>query len=58
MVLRRISYELDMIGDKDPGEEVWFILNGELAGLRIKVWFPSWSAQMQIYRIHAQLSDE
>lgn len=57
MVLRRISYELDMIGDKDPGEEVWFILNGELV-LRVKVWFPSWSAQMQIYRIHAQLSDE
>lgn len=57
MVLRRISYELDMIGDKDPGEEVWFILNSELV-LRVKVWFPSWSAQMQIYRIHAQLSDE
>lgn len=57
MVLKRIPYELDMIGDKDPGEEVWFILNSELV-LRVKVWFPSWSAQMQIYRIHAQLSDE
>lgn len=42
MVLRRIFYELDMIGDKDLGEEVWFILNGELVGFCVKVWFLFW----------------
>jgi len=34
------------------------VVHFERRGLRVKVWFPSWSAQMQIYRNHAQLSDE
>lgn len=47
MLLKGTSYQLNTIGAKEPGEEVWFILNGE--GFRVKVWFPSWSAQMQIH---------
>ena len=29
LILRGISCQLDMNGAKAPGEEVWFILNGE-----------------------------
>lgn len=43
MLLKGTSYQLNTNGAKEPGEEVWFILNGE--GFRVKVWFPSWSAQ-------------
>ena len=57
MLLKGTSYQLNTNGAKEPGEEVWFILNGE--GFRVKCGFHLGRLKCRsMCRNHAQLSDE